>query len=156
MNETPGFVFTCSSAAVYDWVEENDPALFAEITRRVKEGRWVPAGGWWIESDLNIPNGESLARQGLYGQRYFREKFGFTSRVGFSPDSFGHSAALPKILAGSGFRAYLYMRPNDTENPRVPLPVFRWIADDGSEVLCFRLVWSYSAGSAEQLEFKMR
>ena len=60
----------------YEWVEENDPSMFEEIRSRVKEGRWVIVGGWWTEPDCNAPCGESFVRQGLYGQRYFEEKFG--------------------------------------------------------------------------------
>ncbi len=154
MKEFPEFIFTASAAAHYEWIEKNDPAMFRQIKQRVKEGRWVPAGGWWVESDLNLVNGESLIRQALAGKRYFQEKLGFDCRVGFSPDSFGHSAHLPKILAGCGFEGYLYMRPNDTENPRVPMPVYRWYAPDGSLVIAFRLVWSYNAHSVQGLETK--
>src|ERR1041385_6553921 len=63
MQEFPAFSFTASAAAHYEWIERSDPAMFREIRRRVKEGRWVPAGGWWVESDLNLVNGESVIRQ---------------------------------------------------------------------------------------------
>ena len=65
LNEYGEFVFTCSSAAYYKWVEELDPAMFAEIRGRVKEGRWVPVGGLWVQPDCNLPSGESFARQAL-------------------------------------------------------------------------------------------
>ena len=74
MKEYDDFFFTSSSAAYYEWVEENEPAMFEEIRERVKEGRWVIVGGWWIQPDCNAPGGESYVRQGLYGQRYFQEK----------------------------------------------------------------------------------
>ena len=45
LNESEDFVFTSSSAAVYEWVEENAPDLFEEIRRRVADGRWQIAGG---------------------------------------------------------------------------------------------------------------
>ncbi len=72
MNEHGDFVFTASSAAFYAWIEEIDPAMFAEIKARVAEGRWCIVGGWWVEPDCNIPSGESFVRQALYGQRYFQ------------------------------------------------------------------------------------
>ena len=100
MRETPHYVFTSSSAALYAWVEESDPAMFREIQERVAEGRWALAGGWWIEPDCNIPSAEASFRQVLYGQRYFREKFGRLCDVGFCVDSFGHAGTLPKILSG--------------------------------------------------------
>jgi alpha-mannosidase len=82
MKEYPEFIFTSSSAANYEWVENNDPKMFEEIKERVKEGRWQIVGGWWIQPDCNIPGGESFVRQGLYGQRYFKEKLGVTAKVG--------------------------------------------------------------------------
>src|ERR1041384_3419650 len=68
MNETPEFAFTASSAQFYEWVAQNDPAMLAEIRKRVEEGRWDIVGGWWVEPDVNMPSGEALVRQGLYGQ----------------------------------------------------------------------------------------
>src|SRR5213078_1895954 len=53
MKEYPDFIFVASSAAFYEWVEESDPAMFAEIRQRVAEGRWDIVGGWWVEPDCN-------------------------------------------------------------------------------------------------------
>jgi alpha-mannosidase len=141
MREYPEFRFSASSAAFYEWIEHNEPPMFEEIRARVAEGRWELAGGWWVEPDCNIPSGESFARHALYGQRYFQSRFGRHAQVGFNPDAFGHSANLPKILAGSGLASYVFMRPqvHEMDLPRI----FRWRADDGSEVLAFRILWEY-------------
>ncbi len=142
MKEDPDFVFTASQAAVYEWVEQNDPALFAEIQQRVREGRWAVVGGWWVEPDCNIPSGESFARQGLYGQRYFYQKFGVTCKVGYCVDSFGHNAMLPQILQKSGMPHYVFMRPSPHEKG-LPARLFWWEAPDGSRVLTFRIINTY-------------
>lgn len=144
MQEFPDFVFTASSAAFYEWVEQNDPAMFAEIRQRVAEGRWQLVGGWWVEPDCNIPSGESFVRQGLYGQRYFRDKLGRMARVGYNPDSFGHNATLPQILKKSGLDSYVFMRPGPHEK-ELPAALFWWEAPDGSRVLTFRIVGSYAS-----------
>jgi len=148
MAEADDFLFTCSSAALYAWVEHNDPAMFNEIRRRVAEGRWEIVGGWWIQPDCNIPGGESYVRQGLYGQRYFKEKFGVTATVGYNVDSFGHHGMLPQILRKSGLDAYVFMRPH-THELHVPARLFWWESDDGSRVLAFRLPYSYNTGGAD-------
>src|SRR5829696_1965567 len=67
--ENDDFIFTASSAAMYEWVEKQQPAMFEEIKLRVEEGRWFIVGGWWIQPDCNLPSGESFVRQALYGQR---------------------------------------------------------------------------------------
>ena len=142
MDQYPEFVFTCSSAAYYAWIEAHDPAMFEEIQRRVAEGRWQLVGGWWVEPDCNLPAGESYVRQALVGQRYFASRFGRIADVGYNPDSFGHNAMLPQILAKSGLRAYMFLRPQPHEK-ELPGHLFWWEAPDGSRVLAFRILHSY-------------
>lgn len=142
MNEYEDFIFTGSSAAYYDWVEQNDPTMFEAIRQRVKEGRWVIAGGWWIEPDCNAPCGESFVRQGLYGQRYFWEKFGVKSVCGYNVDSFGHNGNLPQILKKSGMDNYVFMRPGRHEKG-MEGENFIWRAADGSCVNAFRIPFEY-------------
>ncbi|MDD2628847.1 MAG: glycoside hydrolase family 38 C-terminal domain-containing protein [Limnochordia bacterium] len=155
MDEDPEFIFTCSQAAVYAWIERGDPELFHRIKARVVEGRWRLMGGWWVQPDCNIPGGEALVRQGLYGQRYFQEKFGVLASVGFNPDSFGHNPMLPQILKKSGIDAYVFMRPAPHENPSLPGRLFWWESMDGSRVLAYQIPYLY-ASWGEQLEKKLR
>lgn len=142
MVETEDFTFVASSAALYAWVEQNEPGMFAEIQQRVAEGRWLLVGGWWIEPDCNIPSGESFVRQGLVGQRYFQEKFGQKARVAYNVDSFGHNAMLPQIMKKSGLDYYIFMRPMPHEK-QLPERLFWWEADDGSRLLTYRLPLTY-------------
>jgi alpha-mannosidase len=142
MRQVEDFRFTASSAAFYAWVEQIDPAMFEEIRARVREGRWEIVGGWWIEADCNIPSGESFVRQALFGQRYFRARFGTTARVGYSPDSFGHHGMLPQILKKSGLDYYVFLRPSPQEKD-LPGRLLWWEADDGSRVLALRIPFEY-------------
>ncbi len=142
MKQYDDFCFTASSAAFYEWVEQTDPAMFDEIRARVAEGRWEIVGGWWIEPDCNIPCGESFVRQALYGQRYFREKFGVAARVGYNVDSFGHNGMLPQLLKKSGLDSYVFLRPAPDEKS-LPGRLFWWEASDGSEVLALRVPFEY-------------
>ena len=154
MNEDEAFTFTASSSIFYEWVEESDPAMFAEIKARVDEGRWEITGGWLIEPDCNLPSGESFARQGLYGQRYFKEKFGKTARVGYNPDSFGHTWTLPQIFNQQGITEYVFMRPGDHE--KITPRMFNWKSPDGAEVLCYRIPISYNTWKDDLREFADR
>ena len=142
MNEFPDFKFTASSAQLYEWAAAADPSMMAEIRKRVAEGRWDVVGGWWIEPDVNIPNGESLIRQGLYGQRLFQQLLGRMARVGYNPDSFGHPGTLPQILKLQGMHAYVFMRPGAHEK-QLPADVFWWQGADGTRVLTYRIPYSY-------------
>lgn len=148
MKEDGQFVFSCSSAAYYEWVEKNNPPMFAEIKKRVREGRWEIVGGWWVQPDCNIPSGESFVRQGLYGQRYFKEKFGVTAQTGYNVDSFGHNGNLPQILKKSGLDHYVFMRPMPMEKG-LPGRIFWWRSMDGSRVLAYRIPYEYCTGGKD-------
>ena len=143
MKEYPEFNFVCAASRVFEWVEEFDPKMFAEIKERIKEGRFHIVGGWYVQPDCNNPSGESFARHGLYAQRYFKEKFGVTARTGYNVDSFGHNANIPQLLQKAGMDRYIFMRPNETEK-HLPTHVFYWEAPDGSKVLSSRLTRMYS------------
>jgi alpha-mannosidase len=144
MEEYPDFVFTCDSSLFFEWVEESDPELFAKIRERIAEGRFQVIGGWWIEPDCNIPAGESLVRQALYGQRYLHEKFGITATTGANLDSFGHAASIPQILRKSGVDSYVFLRPGPKEKT-LESPLFWWESPDGSRVLAYRIPHEYCA-----------
>jgi len=152
INETPGFVFTCSSASYYQWVEEIDPAMFAEIQQAVKAGRWVPVNGWWVQPDCNMPSGESFARHALYSQLYYQEKFGRICNTGYNVDSFGHNAMLPQLLKQGGMHAYVMMRPGMHENAEIPQNAFWWEAPDGSRVLNYRIPFGYGCSGKDHLD----
>lgn len=141
MEETPGFRYSHSSAAHYQWVQQADPKMFREIQSRIQQGRWEVVGGWPVEPDCNIPSTESFARHCLYGKRYFKQHLGVDVEIGFNPDSFGHAAGLPTILSHAGYKYYVFMRPQEHE---MTLPrLFWWEGPDGSRVLTYRIYGSY-------------
>lgn len=138
MREYPKMRFTSTSSAFFEWIEAIAPKMFEEIRERVAQGRWELAGGWFIEPDCILPCGEAFVRQGLYGQRYFEEKFGQICKTGSNVDSFGHNPTLPQILSKSGMEEYVFMRP------RLETPVFRWESADGSHVNAISLPSEYT------------
>jgi alpha-mannosidase len=137
LQETDDFIFSRGQAATYAWIEEADPTLFAAIQQYVRTGRWQIVNGWWEQPDANVPCGESYVRQALYGKRYFQDRFGVDVTVGWNPDTFGHNAGLPQILAKSGFATYCFFRPGRHEMD-LPGPYFWWQGRDGSRVLAIR------------------
>ena len=143
MKENPDMVFTCSSAQFYKWVSENDPEMLREIRARIKEGRWEVVGGWWVEPDANMPSGEAMVRQGLYGQLTLEKLVGKRATVGFHADSFGHAGTIPQILNKQGMNSYVFMRPGPHEK-NLPADLFWWESEDGSKVLAYRIQDSYN------------
>ncbi len=154
MTKDPDFTFTASSAQFYEWVAQADPEMMEEIRQRVKEGRWDVVGGWWVEPDVNIPNGESLVRQGLYGQQVFQKLFGRHVVTAYNPDAFGHPGTLPQILKLQGMSSFVFMRPLLNEKS-LPGPLFWWQSPDGTRVLAYRIPISYLT-SSEALPDRLR
>ncbi len=158
IKEYPDFKFIFPTALVYTWIEDFDSEMFHEMQQRVAEGRLVLVGGSWVEPDENIASGEGLARQYLYAQRYFKEKFGKIVENGFNPDGFGHSAMMPQILKKSGIKNYMFMRPESWNLEKdLESNIFRWVSPDGSEVLGCRLIgygnsWNFFMADVKELE----
>lgn len=150
MKEFENFKFTCAGALYYEWIEQIDSDMFSEIQKRIKEGRWCIAGGWYLQSDCNIPCGESFVREGLISQNYFKEKFGVVAKVGYNVDSFGHISGLPQILSKCGLDYYVFMRPDENEM-QLPSNLFRWTSDDGSSVLAYRIPLAYGLRDIEAI-----
>ncbi|MDB5539662.1 MAG: alpha-mannosidase [Devosia sp.] len=130
-----GFRFNQSTAHYYAQIEEDDPALFARIKAKVSAGGWETVGGMWVEPDINMPTGESLTRQILYGQRYFEQKFGVRHRVCWLPDCFGFSGGLPQLLKQGGIDSFFTIKVNWNDTNTIPADLFWWEGIDGSRVL---------------------
>lgn len=135
MERSDDFRFNQSTAHYYQQVMDDDPALFAAIKARVAEGRWETLGGTWVEPDTNMPTGESLARQFLYGQRWFERAFGVRHRICWLPDCFGFSGALPQLMRQAGIDSFFTIKVNWSEANRFPADLFWWEGLDGSRVL---------------------
>ncbi|NEE03254.1 alpha-mannosidase [Phytoactinopolyspora halotolerans] len=135
MDRDPDAVFTASSAQHFAWLERQDPELYARVKRRVAEGRIVPVGNMWVESDVNMPSGESLARQLSQGTRFFEREFGARSEVGWLPDSFGYPGTLPQLLRKAGLRWFFTQKMCWNDANAMPHHTFLWEGIDGTRVL---------------------
>ncbi|MBQ7098043.1 MAG: alpha-mannosidase [Clostridia bacterium] len=141
-----GFVFCHNEALLYQWVEEYEPHLFERIKGLVKKGSWKIIGGWYLQPDCNIPNGESFIRQIKAGREYFYEKFGVKPETAVNFDSFGHTRGLVQILAKTGYKNYLFMRAAK------PNTLFKWKGYDNSEVTALCIFGGYNSLKGEAVK----
>lgn len=135
MDQYPEYTFVQSSAYHGDIIKRMYPALFEDIRKRVAEGRYEPNGGVWIECDCNIPSGEYMIRQFVWGQKFTRENFNYTSDAFWLPDTFGYSAALPQIMQGCRVKYFLTTKMAWNDTNVFPYDTFYWKGIDGSQVL---------------------
>lgn len=110
------------------------PKLFEELRKCFSEGKCVSLGGFWTEFDANLIDGESLARQFLYGQRILEKLVGVRAKISFLPDTFGFPPSLPQILRQSGIELFVVRKLSWNDTNRFPYKHFLWIGIDGSAI----------------------
>jgi alpha-mannosidase len=134
MEQYPEYTFIQSSSYHSEVIRRSYPALFEQMQKRVREGRYEPNGGVWVECDCNITSGESMIRQFLWGQRFTRRYFGYTSNCFWLPDTFGYSAAIPQIMKGCGVDYFLTTKIQWNDTNEFPYDTFYWQGIDGTRV----------------------
>lgn len=137
MEQYPEFVFLQSQPQLYKFLQQDNPGLFEKIKKRVQSGQWEVDGGMWVEADCNIPSGEALVRQFLYGMRYIQREFGHTCEYLWLPDVFGYSWALPQILQQFGIKTFMTTKISWSQYNGMPHDILHWRGIDGSEVLTY-------------------
>ena len=135
MKQYPGFVYGASQPQQFEWIKEQQPELFEKLKDAYKSGQLDLQGALWVESDTNLAGGEALIRQIKYGQKFWKENFGFTSDICWLPDVFGYNGNLPQILAKSGVHNFMTIKLSWNNVNKFPYHTFKWLGIDGSEVL---------------------
>ncbi len=150
IDKYPHYIFNWTGANRYRLMKEYYPADYARLKQYVAAGRWFPAGSSVEEGDVNLPSAESIFRQVLYGNSFFRKEFGKASCEYMLPDCFGFPASLPTILAHAGVKGFSTQKLSPAWQPApvvggpsspeqttegVPFNVGLWEGPDGETVL---------------------
>ncbi|CAL9621386.1 alpha-mannosidase [Streptomyces sp. enrichment culture] len=134
LEDEPDFVFAMSQAQQWAWVRDHRPEVWARVKKAVAEGRFVPAGGMWVESDTNMPGSEAMARQFVHGKRFFLDEFGIENDEAWLPDTFGFAAGLPQIIKAAGSKRLLTQKISWSQTNRFPHHTFQWEGIDGTRI----------------------
>ncbi|AOR30494.1 alpha-mannosidase [Streptomyces fodineus] len=134
IEDEPEFVFAMSQAQQWAWVKEHRPEVWARVKKAVAEGRFVPAGGMWVESDTNMPGSEAMARQFVHGKRFFLDEFGIENEEAWLPDTFGFAAGLPQIIKAAGAKWLLTQKISWSQTNKFPHHTFLWEGIDGTRI----------------------
>ncbi|MCL5102716.1 MAG: alpha-mannosidase [Armatimonadetes bacterium] len=145
MDEYPDYHFVCSQVPLFLYTKQYFPEVYDRVKQRVAEGRFEPIGGTWVENDCNVVSGESLVRQCLYGKRFFQSEFGVDVRVGWLPDVFGYSWAMPQIYKKSGLDYFMTAKISWNDTNRFPHNTFTWQGIDGTRMLTHFIHGTYNA-----------
>ncbi|SCG08301.1 alpha-mannosidase, partial [Streptomyces sp. MnatMP-M17] len=134
LEDEPEFVFAMSQAQQFAWIKEHRPEVYAKVKKAVAEGRFVPAGGMWVESDTNMPGSEAMARQFVHGKRFFLDEFGIENDEAWLPDTFGFAAGLPQIIKAAGSKWLLTQKISWSKINKFPHHTFTWEGIDGTRI----------------------
>lgn len=135
----PEYIFMSSQPQLFEYIKQEDPALYARVKEMVMLGRIEPEGSMWVEADCNLPSGESLVRQIIHGKRFFKDEFGVDNHILWLPDVFGYSAALPQICVKSGIDTFLTSKISWNDTNRMPYDTFIWKGIDGTGIFTYFL-----------------
>ena len=134
MEQYPEYRFIQSSSLHTYWMEKYYPGIFEKMKKYIAEGRYEPNGGAWIECDCNLPGGESMIRQFLWGQNYTQSRFGYRGDCFWLPDTFGYSASLPQIIKGCGMKYFSTSKLGWNDTNEFPYDTFYWEGIDRTRV----------------------
>ncbi len=135
MRQYPEYKYLHTSPQLYKFLEQDYPTIFQSVREKIADGQWEITGGMWVESDTNIPSGESLVRQFLYGIQYIKQVFQKDSKVVWLPDVFGYTGALPQIIKKSGMEYFMTTKISWNQYNHFPYDTFMWKGIDGTEIL---------------------
>lgn len=154
LEEYDDYRYMHSQPWLLETVKQEYPALYEEIKEWIKKGRIIVEGGMWVEADTNLPTGESLIRQFLFGKRFLKEEFDVESEILWLPDVFGLSAVLPQLMNGCGVKYLLHAKiPFQYDGGDLfPYNTFLWKGLDGTGVLT-HVTHDYASGSSPDCVF---
>ncbi|MFE2086589.1 alpha-mannosidase [Streptomyces sp. NPDC059460] len=134
LEDEPDFVFAMSQAQQFAWIKEHRPEVYVKVKKAVADGRFVPSGGMWVESDTNMPGSEAMARQFVHGKRFFLDEFGIENDEAWLPDTFGFAAGLPQIIKAAGSKWLLTQKISWSQTNKFPHHTFQWEGIDGTRI----------------------
>jgi alpha-mannosidase len=135
MSQYPEYRFMHSSPQLYKFLKQDYPEIYARVREKIISGEWEITGGMWVEPDTNLPGGESLIRQILFGKRFIKYEFNMETNLVWLPDVFGYTGSLPQLIKKSGMKYFMTTKISWNQFNRFPYDTFHWRGIDGTEVL---------------------
>ncbi len=151
----PYFIFSQTSPQYYAWIKEFAPSIWRRVKEQVAARRFELTGGCWVEPDLNMPCGEALVRQRMYGMHYYQREFGHMPTVASLLDVFGFPQQVPQIFAKSGAETFWTTKCTWNDENRWPFANFLWEGQDGTRLFTHQFKFNVMAFADLNLYKKM-
>jgi alpha-mannosidase len=138
IEERDQYIYGTSQPQQLYWIKQQHPALYERIKTAAADGRMELQGSFWVETDTNLPGGESMVRQAIVGRRFLQQEFGLSDddlRMCWLPDTFGYNGNLPQLLRKSGMDWFMTIKLSWNKVTVFPHRTFTWRGIDGTDVL---------------------
>ena len=143
LDKYPDYVFNFTGSRRYKMMKEYYPEMYQKVAQYIKQGRWHISGSSVDEGEVNISSSESLVRQVLYGNNYFRNEFGKESVDYMLPDCFGFLANVPSIWNHCGLLGFSTQKLSWGSANGLPFNVGVWNGPDGKGIIAALNAMSY-------------
>ena len=140
LKDYPEAKFSHSQVPTYQVVEKMDPDVFKDVQNLIAEGRWENTAATWVEGDLNMADGEAIARHFLYAREWTKAKLGTESVMMWEPDTFGHPPNIPQLAKLGGAEGYFHMRCNPAG--KAHWPIRSWQGIDNTKITAISSVYN--------------
>lgn len=140
LKKYPEYIFNFEGGVKYAWMKEYYPEQYEEMKKFIEEGRWHIAGSSWEANDVLVPSVESLIRNIMLGQTFYRQEFGKEGTDIFLPDCFGFGWTLPTVSAHCGLIGFSSQKLGWRNHPfygneKYPFTIGLWQGIDGKQIM---------------------
>lgn len=147
----PEYKFNFEGAIKYKFAKEYYPEQYAKLKDYVASGQWHISGGSVDANDVIVPSAESIIRNFLYGQEFYKKEFGVKGGADMMlPDCFGFPYSLPTLANHCGVTGFHTAKLGwGSAYPLSGLPNFGlWQGVDGSKIYAV-----YKPGAYDNTDF---
>jgi alpha-mannosidase len=148
----PDYVFNFTGSRRYNMMKEYYPDLYKKVGEYIRQGRWYIAGSSVDEAEVNISSSESLLRQVLYGNLFFKREFDKQSADYMLPDCFGFVATTPSVWAHAGLLGFSTQKLTWGSANGIPFNVGLWEGPDGKDLIAALNATSYNGDIVPRLD----
>ena len=152
LEKYPDYVFNFTGSRRYNMMKEYYPESYKKVSEYIKQGRWFVSGSSVDEGEVNISSSESVIRQVLYGNLFFKREFKKESFDYMLPDCFGFVATLPSVWSHAGLLGFSTQKLTWRSTNGVPFNVGVWEGPDGKGLLSALNATSYTSNVVERLD----
>ncbi|MCX6334131.1 MAG: glycosyl hydrolase-related protein [Bacteroidia bacterium] len=148
----PDYVFNFTGSRRYRMMKEYYPESYKKVCDYINQGRWFVSGSSVDEGEVNISSSESVLRQVLYGNLYFKREFNKESYDYMLPDCFGFVATMPSVWSHAGLLGFSTQKLTWGSANGLPFNVGIWEGPDGKSLLAALNATNYGGRIVERLD----